>query len=247
MDLIRNPQGERIDASFAAASDGSPQRMVDGKAELVVIGHGVTGNKDREWAVTLAQALNAAGYASLRISFSGNGESEGRFEDSCPSKEVTDLNAVLNACEDWHVTFAGHSMGGAVGVLSAVQDSRIRRLISLAGMVHTADFAQRKFGDLTPGRDCMWEKPECPLSQSFLDDMRSIDSVIDLGAKVSVPWLLVHGSADDVVPHVESEQISAVAGGDHQLHTLSGSDHVFSGSAASAMAAAVVNWLQAQS
>lgn len=246
MDNIRNPQGERIDVSFASADAGSPQRSVDGKDELIIIGHGVTGNKDREWAVTLASALNAAGYASLRISFSGNGESEGRFEDSCPSKEVSDLNAVLDACPDWHVTFAGHSMGGAVGVMSATQDARIKRLISLAGMVHTADFAERKFGDLKPGLDCMWEKPECPLSQSFLDDMRIIDSVLHLAGQIQVPWLLVHGTDDTVVPFQESEEIAAAAGANHQLHALSGSDHVFSGAAAGAMADAVVSWLHVQ-
>ncbi len=241
---IRNPQQERLDVAFAPADAGSPVREVDGKKELIVIGHGVTGNKDREWAVTLASALNAAGYASLRISFSGNGESEGRFENSCPSKEVTDLIAVLDASEDWHVSFAGHSMGGAVGVLVASKDARITRLISLAGMVHTADFAERKFGELTPGRDCMWEKPECPLSQTFLDDMRSVDTVLELGAQVSVPWLLVHGSEDLVVPHIESEQISAKAPANTTLKTLPGCDHVFSGDAAGRMAAVVVDWLK---
>jgi uncharacterized protein len=247
MNPIHNPQGERIDVSFAPPVAGSPCRKVDGKEQLVVIGHGVTGNKDRPWAVTLASALNAAGYASLRISFSGNGESEGCFENSCPSKEVSDLKAVLDAFADRHLTFVGHSMGGAVGVISAAQDPRIARLISLAGMVHTADFAARKFGEVTPGAGCMWDIPACPLSQSFVDDMNSIDSVLNLAGKVTVPWLLVHGTQDGVVPIEESEQIAAAATADHQLHTLSDCDHVFTGEHASAMAGIVVKWLNAQS
>lgn len=236
-DELRNPEGERLDHAFHPGREGG--------RELVVIGHGVTANKDREWAVTLAEALSAAGFASLRFSFSGNGDSEGDFRDSCPTKEAADLGAVLDACADWTVTYAGHSMGGAVGVLRASSDARITRLVSLAGMVDTADFARRKFGDLEPGAGFMWDKPECPLSQGFLDDMDAIGSVEHLAAEVTVPWLLVHGTEDTVVPFEESERVAARASGPVELLALEGADHVFSGPAAAAMAAGVVAWMRA--
>ena len=234
-DRIRNAAGERLDH---ALTDG------DADLPLVVIGHGVTANKDREWAVALADALGAAGFASLRFSFSGNGASEGDFRESCPTKEVADLGAVLDRTADWKVTYVGHSMGGAVGVLRASADERIGRLVSLAGMVDTAEFARRKFGDLEPGRGCLWDKPECPLSQGFLDDMEAVGSVERLGAEVSVPWLLVHGTEDTVVPFEESERIAARASGTVELLAIEGADHVFSGGATSAMTAGVVAWLQ---
>ncbi|HIG11430.1 MAG: alpha/beta hydrolase [bacterium] len=235
---IRNSVGERLDYS-----------LVSGNAEcrdVVVIGHGVTGNKDREWALTLAECLRVAGFCALRFSFAGNGASEGVFENSCPTKETADLAAVLDRLGGWRVTFVGHSMGAAVGVLRASADERIERLVSLAGMVHTADFAQRKFGDLEAGHDSMWEKPDCPLSQVFLDDMRGIGSVEALAEEVRVPWLLVHGRADEVVPFEESEAILARAGGRAELFALDGADHVFSGGAARTMALRVVAWLEEQ-
>lgn len=235
---IRNERGERLDYSYEAGLEGDDQ--------LVVIGHGVTANKDREWAVTLAEELAAAGLASLRFSFSGNGESEGDFRDSCPTKETADLGAVLDAVEGRRLTYVGHSMGGAVGVLRASSDARIERLVSLAGMVDTADFARRKFSDLEPGVGFMWDKPECPLSQSFLDDMDAVGSVEQLGAEVTIPWLFVHGTEDSVVPFEESERIAARAQGKVELLALEGADHVFSGSASKTMAAGVVAWLKAQ-
>jgi len=234
---IRNAQGERIDHTFTPAAG-------EGSRELVVIGHGVTGNKDREWAVTLAETLAAAGYASLRFSFSGNGDSEGDFRESTPSKEAEDLGAVLDQCTDWDVTYIGHSMGAAVGVLRASRDDRIKRLVSLAGMVETADFAARKFGELKPDVDVMWDKPECPLSQTFLDDMNSIDSVSDLAEEVLVPWLFIHGTEDTVVPIEESDMILTRAGGSADFIDLTGVDHVFSGEGAATMAARVVGWLK---
>lgn len=237
---IRNECGELLEYSFSAGRHGG--------SELVVIGHGVTANKDREWALTLSQVLDAGGLATLRFSFSGNGGSGGDFRDSCPTKEVGDLGAVLDvaterATSDWRVTYVGHSMGAAVGVLRAASDGRIRRLVSLAGMVDTAEFVRRKFSGLEPGVGCMWDKPECPLSQDFLDDMRAIGSVQEHAARVSIPWLLVHGSADTVVPFEESQRIAARAAGSVELIELKGADHVFSGDAARTMAAGVLAWL----
>ena len=89
----------------------------------------------------------------------------------------------------------------------------------------------------------MWEKPECPLSQEFLDDMRSIDTVVELGASVSIPWLLVHGTADEVVPLRDLTDIRAAAAGRPQLVELPGADHVFSGQGTADMTAAVVAWI----
>lgn len=232
---IRNPRGERLDYTFhQAASD--PRR-------ICVIGHGVTANKDRPFVVALAEGLAAAGIPALRFSFAGNGESEGRFEDATISKEVADLGAVLDRLEGFEIAYAGHSMGGAVGVRRAAADRRIRALVSLAGMVHTKDFAARKFGDLVPGRDAMWDKPECPLSQAFLDDMAAIDSVVELGAEIRIPWLLVHGTADTVVPLRDATDILERAGPSAQLVKLEDADHVFTGGATQRMVQAVVPWL----
>ena len=217
---IRNNQGEKIDYTF---HQGDKSAKV-----IVVIGHGVTGNKDRPFVVALADALSGDGTPTLRLSFSGNGDSEGRFADSTISKEVKDLGSVLDALDGWKILYVGHSMGGAVGVLRASKDPRIVGLVSIAGMVHTEAFAQREFSDVTPDEGFMWEEPTCPLSQAYIDDMAAIGTVITHAPSIQVPWLLVHGTADDVIPLQDSLDIFERANEPKQLVQIDGADHVFS-------------------
>ena len=235
---IRNKNGEKLDYAFHIGNAESKH--------IVVLGHGVTGNKDRPFLVALAHALEAEGINVLRFSFAGNGDSEGRFEDATITKEVDDLGSVLDALNGYAICYAGHSMGGAVGVLRASTDARIQYLISLAGMVDTKGFAQREFGDVTPDKGNMWDDPDCPLSSAYMDDLTAIDTVVDRASQISVPWLLVHGTEDDVVPLEDSQAIFKQANEPKELIVLPGADHVFSDDATPAMIQAVINWIAKQ-
>ena len=237
LSTIRNTKNELIDYTFHDATDN--------RMDIVVIGHGVTGNKDRPFVVALAEGLADAGIPTLRISFTGNGESEGRFQDATITKEVEDLGCVLDTLNERRVAYVGHSMGGAVGVLRASRDDRIKRLVSLAGMVHTESFAQTEFGDVIPDHGNMWEEPTCPLSQAFMDDTKAIHSVVDFGTDIHVPWLLIHGTEDDVVPIQDSLDIFERANEPKALVKIDGADHVFSGHTPQ-MVQTVIDWFREQ-
>ena len=230
---IKNEHGQCLDYTYHKGNDN----------RIVVIGHGVTGNKDRPALIALAEGLAETGISALRFSFSGNGESEGEFTDSTITKEVADLGTILDALEDYKICYVGHSMGGAVGVLRAAVDERIEVLVSLAGMVHTNEFAQREFGDVTPDKGFMWDEPDCPLSQTYVDDMTSIDSVAKQASKFGGPWLLVHGTDDDIVPIQDSIDILQYANEPTELLELPGVDHVFSGDGSPLMVEKVVAWI----
>ena len=232
---IENSHGEQIDYSFHEA---------DGQ-NLAIIGHGVTGNKDRPFVVALAEGLAAVDVPTLRISFSGNGDSGGRFQNCTISKEVGDLGAVLDAIGKRPVGYIGHSMGGAVGVIRASEDERLQWLVSLAGMVHTSEFAQREFGDEQPDAGFMWEDEDCPLSKEFMDDMTAISTVAVRGSAIQVPWLLVHGSEDDVVPLQDSHDILVEAVEPKpKLVEIDGGDHVFNDAAKLIMVETVAEWIK---
>ncbi len=238
---IKNSLGERLDYSFAA---GNASKRKEGW--IVLLGHGVTGNKDRPVIADTAEALNQAGFDTLRFSFAGNGDSEGDFRDCTITKELDDLDAVLDATAANYpkVAYIGHSMGGAVGVLKAAADPRINALVSLAGMVDTKRFAETEFGEETPDEGLMWEEAACPLSTAFMNDLcLTIGTVAPQVAAVRVPWLLVHGTADDVVLPNDSEAVCHIQEEAVTMKWVDGADHSFGAPAhKKELAAIVADW-----
>ena len=233
---IRNRSGESLDYTFHPGSRADA---------LVILGHGVTGNKDRPHLVALADGLAALGWPCLRISFSGNGASEGRFGDCSMTKEIGDLQAVLDVVPNHvNVAYAGHSMGGAVGVLTAARDIRIRALVSLAGMTRTAAFVEREFSGVTPDAGFMWEDENFPLSSTFVDDLKLIDNTLDAAEAVTQSWLLIHGDADDLVPVQDGLDAFAAATCEKQWLEISGAGHSFDESSYPQLVEAVDEWLR---
>lgn len=234
---IFNSFGEKLDYSYQQAKTDTPSEW------LYVIGHGVTGNKDRPIVVDSAKALNAAGIDTLAFSFSGNGDSEGRFQDATTSKQIGDLTSVLDAIGNRKVAYVGHSMGAAVGVLTASNDTRIKRLISLAGMVDTKKFAETEFGEEIPDQGLMWEEESCPLSQVFMTDLcETIRSVIESTKPIQVPWLLLHGTEDDVVLIDDSRAVSALEKENVTMVEIPGGDHSFNEAARKPAMEALSSW-----
>jgi hypothetical protein len=91
----------------------------------------------------------------------------------------------------------------------------------------------------------MWDDEDCPLSQKYLDDMNQIHSVVERAAAIDMPWLLLHGTEDDVVPLQDSKDIVAKAGDSAELVIIDGADHVFS-EHVEQMVEKVVGWVKAQ-
>lgn len=232
--VLRNHVGERLDFSL--------HRSTSATAPVVILGHGVTGHKDRPILIAIAEELATRGITALRVSFAGNGASEGRFEDCTISKEVQELGAVIDQLDAPTIGYIGHSMGSAVGVRRASSDPRINFLVSVSGIAHTAAFAERHFGDLKPGVDTMWEKPGCVYSRAYLEDMRQIGTIVPAAQNIRVPWLFVHGTADDVVPLSDSRDLFEKATAPKHFETIADADHVFSAHT-SELVRVVVPWI----
>lgn len=223
---IKNSQGETLDYTFTPGAE----HCLDVKW-LVILGHGVTGNKDRPVIADTAKTLSDAGFDTLAFSFSGNGDSEGDFRNANISKGIGDLSCVIDAVANDYpkIAYIGHSMGGAVGVIQATRDRRIKALVSIAGMIDTKAFARTEFGEEIPDAGLMWEEESCPLSTEFMNDLcETIVTVEPFAACVATPWLLVHGTADDVVLPKDTKCVKGLQGDAVKAVFVNGADHSFS-------------------
>ncbi len=233
---ILNSEGERLDVDFHQGTH---------LGAMVVLGHGVTGNKDRPLLIAIAEGLAEKGWPCIRFSFSGNGDSEGKFEDSNITKEVEDLWSILNTVpQEKRIAYIGHSMGAAVGVKMAARGMLIQCLISLAGMVDTAGFVDREFGDVVPGKGFMWDDEDCPLSESYVNNLKEIGSVLPDAARIVCPWLLIHGTEDDVVPIADSRQAFEAARCEKKLIEIPGAGHSFDAETYGAIVDRIDLWLK---
>jgi alpha-beta hydrolase superfamily lysophospholipase len=239
MNLV-NRHGQKLDHHFHE----SPAPL-DPK-HVIIIGHGLTANLDRPFLKALAEGLADSGFHALRLSWSGNGRSEGDFRESCISREVEDLGSVIDTITEagYTVSYAGHSMGGAVGTLRAATDTRLRYVISLAGMVEAARFVEAEFGNVTPDAGFMWDEPDFPLSSAFVNDLRRIGSTTAEAQKIAVPYLLLHGTQDDLVPVEDARALFKTGAGNPGALVEMETDHVFSGGGTQTMVSEVIHWLK---
>lgn len=235
---LQNYQGETLDCALHDAERSDL---------LVLLAHGVTGDKDREIMVTIADILSKNGWPTLRFSFSGNGESEGSFQQSTITKSSKDVSAILDYLETQSsyqtIIYVGYSMGAATGAMTAAKDKRINVLVSLAGMVNTKVFCQTEFGEVTPDQGCMWEDSSKPLSREYVEDLYNIDSTLPYASSIDQPWLLIHGDEDDVVLPQDSEQMHDALTGEKSHLVIPGTDHSFAGHHAH-LAEAIIEWLE---
>ncbi len=242
---IKNSQGEALDYTFLPGDEKCRDENW-----LVILGHGVTGDKDRPVITETAKALRDVGVDTLAFSFAGNGASEGDFCAATISKEVADLGAVIDAVSDAYakIAYIGHSMGGAVGLSRVAKDERINALVSIAGMIDTKAFADTEFGDEMPDSGLMWGEESCPLSSAFMNNLcDEIVSLVPLVNSVTIPWLLLHGTADDVVLPKDTECVQALRGEAVDAVYVEGADHSFNEPAHKAqLTETITQWLRGQ-
>ena len=68
----------------------------DKKDKIVIMCHGIRGNKDECGAfVNLSQKLLENGYSSFRFDFNGHGESEGKDMEMTITREINDLESTV--------------------------------------------------------------------------------------------------------------------------------------------------------
>lgn len=199
------------------------------KAPALVLMHGWGGNSAA--MLPLAAPLHAAGYTLLLLDARCHGRSDDDTFASLP-RFAEDIEAGLDWLQqentaDREIGVIGHSVGAGAALLAASRKREIRAVVSLAAFAHPATMMRRWL---------RWKRiPEWPLGRYILayvqrtigyrfDDIAPCHTI----ASVDCPVLLVHGSADGIVPLDDARQIYAARHSDRvKLLVVEGSHDDF--------------------
>lgn len=227
-------------------------RSAGGARPAVVICHGFKGFKDWGFFPRIGERLAVAGCTAVSFNFSGSGVGEDgetfdevqRFAHLTYSNALRDLAIVLDALDRGDLGarppaygLLGHSMGGAIAVLRAAHDDRVRALVTWGGVA--------RFGSLwCPEAIPEWRRSgRTPvvnqrtgqvlwLSTDLLDDLavhgHTTLDVLRGAAAVRAPWLIAHGSEDESVPVAAAHELARAARpGTAELLEIPDTGHTF--------------------
>jgi alpha-beta hydrolase superfamily lysophospholipase len=206
---------------------------------IIVMSHGFKGHRRWGFIPLLAARLAASGFGALAIDFSHNGRvpedgspaiggpqviAPNLFRANTIARELEDLSAVLEWIRDpvrgrnilgldtdVAIGLWGHSRGGVVSILTALDDDSVSALVSWSASAHPDHFTERQKtqwrekGELA-FRDLNSETP-LALDVQLLDDIeqhRADYAAADRAQNLAIPHLIVHGEHDPTVPVKDS-------------------------------------------
>lgn len=234
-------RGQQVPATLVAPA-------VDGAVPLVILIHGHGGTREEAGSFgRVADALAAAGIASIRMDFAGSGESTESFANNNLTTMSTDVRAAeafartALAIDDARIALVGFSMGGRLAALLADEGDYAAMVIWAGALRDGAGSMVRMLGGDTQYRAMRataertgavafvtsWGQQQMLGLQWFADMERS--APMRALARFDKPLLLVHGSADAVIPVDVSVAAAAVANASPRLRlrVIDGADHGF--------------------
>jgi pimeloyl-ACP methyl ester carboxylesterase len=81
------------------------------------------------------------------------------------------------------------------------------------------------------------------LSENLKEDLKKIKSVYSLSASIMIPWLLIHGSEDKIVPVTDSSSLIPNFEETRDLVELPNADHFFSGESVAQVSGIIIDWI----
>lgn len=228
------------------------------QAPVVVFLHGFKGFKDWGHWHQIAQCFAAEGFVFIKFNFSHNGtrpETPVDFSDleafgqNNFSKELFDLQRVLDfvyaqkakgaAWDVENLGLIGHSRGGPIALLTALEDARVKKAITWAS-VQELDYSWKEGSEdwqKWKEEGCRYQlngrtKQNMPQYFQLYEDFQTHKQRLRLEGRIhqlNKPVLLLHGTQDPAVPHNRAAQLQQQLP-NSELALIEGADHVFGGS-----------------
>jgi pimeloyl-ACP methyl ester carboxylesterase len=200
-----------IDGSLGklAAVIQKPSLAQGQQCPMVMLCHGFGGSKEGLMFDLIADSLCAHGIASIRFDFNGHGKSEGEFVNMTVPNEIEDAKKVYEYVRDLRyvskVGILGHSQGGVVASMTAgdfPEDFAAVVLMAPAAVLRDDAIRGSTMGKTYDPYDDMeyvdlWGKK---LGRDYIKTAFRLP-IYETAAHYHGPALIIHGTADRVVPY----------------------------------------------
>jgi uncharacterized protein len=220
-------EGLRLGAHFARPGGLArvPGLLVLAGFPRGVGGAATVGNTYRSLVDRIARD---AGWAALTFTYRGTGSSEGDFSIGGWLADVRAAIDALAARPDvTGVWLAGFRLGGTLAVVSAGSDTRVRGVATFATPASLKEWVREPEWFLQYARSTGVLRTEGYPSEphAWIQAIANLDP-LDAAARIPPrPWLLVHGSADDVVPVSDARELAAAADDQVELRIVQNGPH----------------------
>jgi dienelactone hydrolase len=227
------------------------------KLPLIIFAHGFKGFKDWGTFPLIFKYMAERGFVVLSFNFSHNGGTVEQaidfpdldsFAQNTYSKELMDLDAIYDwvmehegklfpSIQTSEINLLGHSRGGSMAMLHAARNSNISKVASWSAV---ADLISRlpQISELeewkNKGRRMIQNsrtKQDMPQLYSFVEDLYRNQEVLNIQEQVSklrIPQLVVHGTADESVPHKDAQKLIKW-NSSAELALIKGAGHTYGG------------------
>jgi len=215
----------------------------------VVVCHGFKGFAHWAFFPYLGRSLAESGLTAITFDFSGSGIGSDRenftepdaFGGNTFSREIEDIGNVVDYARRMKFIkgkfgLFGHSRGGAMSILyAATPDAEVKSLVTWAAIGRTTWWTPEEgviwrrqgYADVTNSRTGQVMR----MGTELLDDVelhgKTKLNVAAAAAKIKVPWLIVHGTADETVPSTDAERLHELSIGTSTLRLIEGASHGF--------------------
>src|SRR5438045_383793 len=215
----------------------------------VIVCHGFKGFAHWAFFPYLARKLAEDGLTAITFDFSGSGIGRDResftdaeaFATNTFSRELEDLELIEEYArrKKWingKFGLFGHSRGGGMAILfAAAEGANVSALVTWAAISYpnrwspedVVTWRKRGYTEITNSRTGQVMRLETDL----LDDVelhgRAKLNIEVAAGKIRVPWLIVHGTADETVPSTEAEHLHSLSKGVSTLRLIDGGNHGF--------------------
>ena len=214
---LRTPRScSRATASSCTAGFFQAEGPVEG---TVIFLHGR--NQNRDTSVVVAQRLVPLGYNVLAYDSRAHGESGGRYT-TFGYYEKRDVSRAIDFLGVDRVFLAGVSLGAAVAIQSAAEDSRVAGVIAISSFASLEEVVRDRLPGFIPAGQIRGALRAVERRANIR--VKEVDAVA-AARRIEVPVLLLHGTLDRFTPLDQTERIYGALQGPRELVEVDGAGH----------------------